>query len=196
MTIVKDVDRSYTNSMTTISEGLGYAPSDTAPLTEWQYAKFASHFRNVLNVHAQQAILEGLTQEDTARRHEAVEIIDRAIQTENIDLIVTCHQYLLDAAFPAAVEVAFHVMKPMTSGRKVCSALTQSHISFCEAVIPMFPFEYGMSTDECYAVITLGFEDISKSSEIIELLGQGITDVTEMRASIFPRHATGKHVRH
>jgi hypothetical protein len=182
--------------MTTISEGLGYAPSDTASLTEWQYAKFASHFRNVLNVRAQQAILEGLTQEDVAHHLEAVEIIDRATQTKNIDLIVTCHQYLIGAAFPAAVEVAFHVMKPMVSGGKVCSAIKQSHISFCETVIPMFPFEYGMSTDECYAVITLGFEDISKSGAIITLLQQGITDVAEIRASLFPRHATGKHVRH
>jgi hypothetical protein len=196
MTLVKDVDWSYTNPMTTISEGLGYAPSDTASLTEWQYAKFAAHFRNVLNNRAQQAILEGLTQEDVAHCHEAVEIIDRATQTRNIDLLVTSHQYLLSAAFPAAVEVAFHVMKPMVSGRKVCSAIKQGHISFCETVIPMFPFEYGMSTDECYAVITLGFEDISKSGAIIELLGQGITDAVEIRAKLSPQHVSGKLLRH
>jgi hypothetical protein len=181
--------------MTTISEGLGYAPSETATLTEWQYAKFASHFRNVLNVRAQQAILEGLTQEDVAHYHEAVEIIDRAIQMKNIDLIVTCHQFLIDSSFPAAVDVAFHVMKPMISSGKVCSAIKKAHISFCETVIPMFPFEYGMSTDECYAVITIGFEDISKSATIIDLLSQGITDEAGIRNALSPRPETGKFLR-
>lgn len=178
--------------MTTISEGIGIAPSETASLTEWQYAKFAAHFRNVLENRVQQAVLNGLTQEDVARCHEAVEIMDRAIQMKNIDLIVTCHQFLIDAAFPAAVDVAFHVMKPMISRGKVCSAIKQAHISFCETVIPMFPFEYGMSTDECYAVITIGFEDISKSTAIIDLLSQGITDEAEIRNALSPRPETGK----
>lgn len=181
--------------MTTISEGLGIAPSETAPLTEWQYAKFATHFRNVLNDRAQQAVLDGLTQEDVARHHEAVEIVDRAIQMKNIDLIVTCHQYLINASFPAAVDVAFHVMKPMISNGKVCSALKREHIAFCETVIPMFPFEFGISTDECYAVIAIGFEDISKSAAIIDLLSQGITDEVEIRNSLSPRPVTGKLLR-
>lgn len=179
--------------MTIISENFGPARSETrSALPVWQYEKFASVFRSVLQERVNRAVVDGLTQEDIAHRAEAVEIIDRALLMQNIDLIVTCHQYIINAVFPAAVEVAFHVMKPMISSGKVCSALKQEHISFCETVIPMFPFEYGISTDECYAIITIGFEDISKASAIIDLLGKGITDEAEIRSTLSPCPVTGK----
>lgn len=178
--------------MTIITEGFGGATS--VALTDWQHAKFANCFRTVLQNRAQQAFLEGLTQEDVALHQEAVEIIDRAIQVKNIDLIVTCHQYLIAAKLPAAVEVAFHVMKPMVTG-KVCSQIKKEHIAFCETVIPMFPFEFGMSTDECYAVIGLGFEDITKAPVILELLSSGVTDEHALREALSPRPVTGKLLR-
>jgi len=179
--------------MTTISENIGLAPTEThSALPVWQHETFASHFRSVLQERVNRAVVNGDTQEDIARCAEAVEIVDRAIQVKNMDLIVTCHQYIINATIPAAVDVAYHVMKPMLTDRKVCSAIKKEHIAFCEKIIPMFPFEFGMSTDECYAVIGLGFEDISKADAIIEFLTQGVTDEDSLRAHLTPRHVTGK----
>lgn len=150
--------------------------------TEWQYAKFAGIFHNVLRARAERSVKIGDSIEVTTRYAEAADMVDRAIRARNIDMIVAYHQYLLDAENPFAVETTLHVLKPMIDGRKVCSVINREYIKACEKVSTFFPFMDGVATSDCYSVISLAFEDLTRTEEIVVFLKQGINDADVLRS--------------
>ena len=150
--------------------------------TEWQYAKFAELFHTVLRERAERAVKVGDSMEVIARYSESADMVERAIRVRNIDMIVSYHQYLLDAENPTAVETTLHVLKPMVDGRKVCSVINHKYISTCEKVSAFFPFMDGVATSDCYAVVSLAFEDLTRTEEIVTFLKQDITDVDVLRS--------------
>jgi hypothetical protein len=184
----------------------GFAPSTgnvshLSPVTEaesilvespvWEYSRFADHFRSVLHNRAQRAASDGLNEATVSRYTEAVEILDRAIRAQDIDMIVAYHQHILDAANPGAIETALHVLKPMTTDRKVCSAITKAHIESCAQISESFAVRNGMVTVECHEVITLAFHNLSRTSEIVDLLDQGVTAAADIMNILAPEKAIG-----
>lgn len=159
--------------------------------TAWEHSRFADHFRSVLHNRAQRAMDNGLDWDTISRYSETVEILDRAIRAQDIDMIVAYHQYILDAANPGAIETALHVLKPMTTGRKICSAITKEHIESCTQISESFAVRNGMATAECHEVITLAFHNLSRTSEIVDLLDQGVTAVADIMNVLAPEKSTG-----
>lgn len=159
--------------------------------TVWEYSRFADHFRSVLHNRAQRAVVDGLDEATISRFSETVEILDRAIRAQDIDMIVAYHQYILDAANPGAIETALHVLKPMITDRKVCSSITPAHIESCAQISESFAVRNGMVTAECHEVITLAFHNLPRTSEIVNLLDQGITAAADIVNVLAPEKTAG-----
>lgn len=158
-----------------------------AEISVWEHSRFANHFRSVLHNRAERAAAEGANDDLVSGYRESVDIMDRAIRAQDIDMIVAYHQYILDAENPGAVETALHVLKPMTNGKKVCSVITKEHISACARITESFAVRHGMITAECHDLITLSFYNLSRTSEIVDLLEQGITSSQEITDILAPR---------
>jgi hypothetical protein len=157
---------------------------DAAPTADvdWQYAKFADRFRTVLRERAERAVKLGESPVIITRYEEAAAVVARAIHARNIDMVVAYHQYVLDADSPAAIETALHVLTPMVDNRKVCSVINPEYISASERVSAFFPLMEGIATSDCYAVISLAFEDLTRVEEIVVFLKQGVTEAEVLRS--------------
>lgn len=174
--------------MITIAEDTVVAPVVTvietaSPVeTEWQYAQFSDRFLTVLRERTERAVKLGESDEVITRYEAAADAVARAIRVRNIDMIVAYHQYILNAANPLAVETTLHVLKPMVDSRKVCSVINRDYISSCEKITAFFPLMDGIATNDCYSVISLAFEDLTRVEEIVVFLKQGITEADVLRS--------------